>query len=286
MANSRSIMRIAVVSALVFLAAVPVYAQQRPLVTEDPETIGAGRVLVEGGIEYDRDVKYPVSGLQGHLARVPLIGTSIGISSIAEIQIDQASFSRLKITDRRPAPLADMVTVTGPTASDSDDLIIGTKVRLAPEGTRRPAFGFRFATRLPNANNESGLGLDTTDFFASILAGKTTQSVRVVGNIGFAILGDATNGSRQNDVVTYGLSFARAITEAAEVVGEVNGRANTRSAGPLPGTESRSVVRMGVRYTIGGWRGDAGILIGATSNDLGVGVTTGFTYVFSAFQVP
>jgi hypothetical protein len=178
------------------------------------------------------------------------------------------------------------MNVMGSSTTDSDDLIIGTKIRIAPEGTARPAFGFRFATKLPNANNESGLGLDTTDFFASVLAGKTTQSVRIVGNIGFAILGDPTNGNRQNDVVTYGASFARAITNAAEVVGEVNGRANTRSAGPLPGTESRSIVRMGLRYTVGGWRGDAAVLFGATNNDPGIGFTAGFTYVFTAFQVP
>jgi len=279
-------MRTFLITLIVSLAASGAFAQQRPLITEDPETIGAGRVLLEGGVEYDHDVVYPVSGLTGNLFRVPLVGVSVGVSSIAEVQIDQASFSHLDITSRRPAPLTGLMNVTGSSTTDSDDLIIGTKIRIAPEGTARPAFGFRFATKLPNANNESGLGLDTTDFFASVLAGKTTQSVRIVGNIGFAILGDPTNGNRQNDVVTYGASFARAITNAAEVVGEVNGRANTRSAGPLPGTESRSIVRMGLRYTVGGWRGDAAVLFGATNNDPGIGFTTGFTYVFTAFQVP
>jgi hypothetical protein len=66
----------------------------------------------------------------------------------------------------------------------------------------------------------------------------------------------------------------------------VYGRANTRAAGPLPGTESRSVVRMGLRYTYRSLRGDAALLLGATNNDPGVGFTTGFTYVFNAFQVP
>src|SRR6185295_9884340 len=279
-------MRTFLVSVLISLAAGTAFAQQRPLVTEDPETIGAGRVLVEGGIEYDRDVVYPVSGLQGHLLRVPIGGLSIGVSSIAEIQIDQVSFQRLEITSRQNAPLSDLVTANGSSASDSEDVMIGAKIRIAPEGAARPAFGFRFATKLPNAGNESGLGLDTTDFLASILVGKTTQSVRIVGNIGLGILGDPTNGNRQNDVVTYGLSFARAITNAAEVVGEVNGRASTRSGGPLPGTESRSIVRLGLRYTAGGWRGDAGLLLGATNDDPGIGFTAGFTYAFTAFQVP
>jgi hypothetical protein len=196
------------------------------------------------------------------------------------------SFSRLDITARRTAPLSDLVTATGSSTTDADDVMIGAKVRIAPEGTKRPAFGFRFATKLPNTGNESGLGLDTTDFFSSILVGKTTQSVRIVGNIGLGILGDPTNGNRQNDVVTYGLSFARAITNEAEVVGEVNGRANTRAAGPLPGTESRSIVRMGLRYTTGGLRGDAAVLLGATNNDPGIGFMAGFTYAFTAFQVP
>ena len=279
-------MRILFVSLMV-LAGVPnAFAQQRPLVTEDPETIGAGRLLLEGGVEYDHDAIYPVSGLRGNLLRLPLVGVSIGVSSIAEIQIDQASISRLSITSRTRAPLSDLVTATGTSTTDADDLIIGTKIRIAGETTKRPAFGFRFATKLPNAGNESGLGLDTTDFFATVLAGKTTESVRIVGNIGLGILGDPTNGNRQNDVLLYGVSFARAITNAAEVVGEVNGRANTRAAGPLPGTESRSIVRMGLRYTYGGWRGDAAVLLGATNNDPGIGVSVGATYVFTAFQVP
>jgi hypothetical protein len=279
-------MRILFASLIFVLGAGSAVAQQRPLLTEDPETIGAGRVLVEGGVEYDDDAVYPVSGLRGDLFRVPIGGVSIGISSIAEVQFDQISFSRLSITSRRPAPLSDVVTATGSSTTDAEDLIVGTKIRIAGETGSRPAFGFRFATKLPNAGNESGLGLDTTDFFATVLAGKTTQSVRIVGNVGLGILGDPTNGNRQNDVLLYGVSFARAITNAAEVVGEVHGRANTRGGGPLPGTESRSVVRMGLRYTYGGLRGDAAVLLGATNNDPGVGFTAGFTYVFNAFQVP
>jgi len=279
-------MRIVLASLILLLGAGSAVAQQRPLLTEDPETIGAGRVLVEGGVEYDNDAVYPVSGLRGDLFRVPIAGVSIGVSSIAEVQFDQISFSRLSIDSRRPAPLSDLVTATGSSTTDAEDVIVGTKIRIAGETSSRPAFGFRFATKLPNAGNESGLGLDTTDFFATVLVGKTTQSVRIVGNVGLGILSDPTNGNRQNDVLLYGVSFARAITNAAEIVGEVTGRANTRGAGPLPGTESRSIVRMGLRYTYGGLRGDAALLLGATNNDPGVGFTAGFTYVFSAFQVP
>jgi hypothetical protein len=264
----------------------PASAQQRPLVTEDPEPIGSGRLLIEGGIDAAHDQQYPVSGLQGNLWRIPTIGVSIGISSIAELQLDGGFFNRLSIHSRKPAPLSNLLTVTGSTTHDVEDIVVGTKIRLWPEAARHPAIGIRFATRLPNAQNESGLGLDTTDFFASLLAAKTVQSIRVVGNIGVGILGDPTQGDRQNDVLTYGVSFARALTDRAELVGELNGRVSTRSGPAFPGTESRGLLNLGGRYTRGSIRFDAAAFVGLTTVDPTIGFTTGFTYVFNAFQIP
>jgi hypothetical protein len=261
-------------------------AQQRPLLTEDPETIGAGRVLAEAGFDVGRGVSYPASGLEGNLLRLPLLGLSIGVSSIAEVQIDGGLYNRLSITERSVAPLAGMVTATGDSTSSVEDWTIATKVRLLSETGNRPGLGFRFATKLPNASNESGLGLDTTDFFASLLGAKTVQSIRVVTNVGVGILGDPTRGDRQNDVLTYGFSLARALTQAAEVVAEINGHLDTAEGAPPPGTGSRGQVRVGARYTIGGWRGDAAILLGVTSRDPSIGIAAGFTYVFSPFTIP
>jgi hypothetical protein len=263
-----------------------VEAQQRPLQTEDPEPVGAGRVLIEGGLDYAHDQHFPVSGLEGNLWRIPTIGVSIGISSIAEFQIDGGPFNHLTITKRGAAPLAKLLTVTGDTTHDVEDIVVGTKIRLVGESAHRPAFSFRVATRLPNAQNETGLGLDTTDFYASLLGAKTVESVRFVGNIGVGILGDPTDGERQNDVLTYGLSFARAMTDRSEVVGEINGRVSTRSGSAFPGTESRGLLRFGGRYTRGPVRFDAGVFFGLTTIDPTIGFTTGFTYVFSAFKVP
>ena len=118
----------------------------------------------------------------------------------------------------------------------------GTRARTIVTPTH-PAFGVRFATRLPNAGNESGLGLDTTDFHAQVLVGKTVQSIRIVGNVGLGILGDPTRGDNQNDVLDYGFSVARAVREGLEVVGELNGRASTRGGTPPVGTESRAMMR-------------------------------------------
>jgi hypothetical protein len=261
-------------------------AQQRPLVTEDPETIGAGRMLIEAGVDAAHDQQYPVSGLEGNLWRIPTIGLSFGLSSIAELQIDGGPYNRLTVTKRVPAPLSDQLSFTGTTTHDVEDVVVATKIRILSETGSRPAFGIRFATRLPNASNESGLGLDTTDFSGALLAAKTVQSIRVVGNFGVGILTDPTAGSRQNDVVLYGVSFARAMTQAAEIVGELNGRASTRTGGPLPGTENHSLLRFGLRYTQGTVRFDGGLFFGLTTVDPTIGFTAGLTYVFNAFKVP
>jgi hypothetical protein len=249
--------------------------------------MGAGRVLLEGGIDAAHGVEYPVSGLKGNLWRIPTVGISIGISSIAELQIDGGLYDKLSITERRVAPLSNLLTIgTDTTTHDVEDIVLATKIRFISETAGRPALGVRFATRLPNASNESGLGLDTTDFYMTLLGAKTVQSIRVVGNFGFGILADPTVGNRQNDVLTYGLSFARAMTQQTEIVGEVVGRISTRSGDPFPGTESRGLVKIGGRYTYSSVRFDAAAYVGLTSIDPTIGFTAGVTYVFSAFRIP
>jgi hypothetical protein len=262
-------------------------AQQRPLVTEDPETIGAGRVLLEAGLDLERDVFYPVSGLEGNRLSVPTLGVSVGLSSIAEIQIDGGLYQRLDISERRDAPLSALLDFDGDRTHDVEDLVLATKIRLFGEAASRPAVGLRFATRLPNASNEAGLGHDLTDFFASLLIAKTVQSIRIVGNAGVAIVGDPTaDVPEQNDLVTFGISVARAMTASAELVGEINGRLNFIDGPADPGAENRAVMRFGGRYTRGTVRVDAAALIGMTSRDPQIGLTTGFTWVFDAFRVP
>lgn len=281
----RCVVLIALVTLLAGLAA-PAAAQQRPLATEDPEPVGAGRILLETGLDLAHDQQYPVSGLKGNLLRFPTIGISVGISSIAEFQIDGDFYSRLNISQRNPlAPLASAVPA-GDSSHSVDDAVVATKIRLLSETGSRPAIGIRFATKLPNASNESGLDLNTTDFFMSLLGAKTVQSVRVVGNFGVGILSDPTDGARQNDDLTYGLSFARAVTQQVEMVGELNGRVSTRSGTAFPGTESRGLLKLGGRYTAGMWRLDAGLFFGLTTVDPTVGFTTGLTYVFTGFKVP
>lgn len=265
----------------------PAFAQSRPLITEDAETVPAGSILLEAGFDIQRDRTYPVSGLTGNLMRIGTFGFSFGVSSIAEIQLDGGVINRLAIVTRDPtAPLAYMLEVPEESTSDVEDLRIGTKVRFVSETASRPSFAIRFSTKLPNAGNESGLGMDTTDFHFGIALAKTVESVRIVGNAGFAILPDAVRGDRQNDVLEYGFSLARAVGSGAEVVGDLNGRLNTRAGEAIPGTESRAVIRLGARATQGPVRFDGAFLLGITEFDPSWGISTGITWVFRGFDVP
>ena len=266
--------------------ATPAVAQQRPLKTEDPETIGAGRVLIEAGVDYDRDVLFPVSGLRGNLFTVPAFGISLGASSIAEIQIDWGTYQKLNITEQIPgAPLSHLLLLDGPSTDDFGDIHIGAKVRLLSETAGRPAIGSWFRTRLPNAGNESGLGKDVQDFSSALTIGKTVQSIRVVANIGMTMIGKPTEAAAQDDLLIYSLSVARAVTEHSEFVGEFVGRANFANI-VTPGAEDRGLLRFGARYTTSGVRFDAGVLVGLTSRDPAIGLTGGFTWVFDAFNIP
>jgi hypothetical protein len=265
------------------LMAAPAFAQQRPLVTEDPETIGAGRVLLEGGFSLDSEQSNFVNGLKGDIARFGTFGASIGIGAAAEVQIDGGLFQRLTVTQRLPnAPLETItLLLPGDRASSMEDVIVGTKIRLVSETASRPALGIRFGTKLPIADPEKGIGLGTTDFFASFLVAKTVRSVRTVGNAGLLMLSNPVTPGDSVHALGYGMSIARAVTNAFEVVGEINGRLASFEEVVPGGPDSRAVLRFAGRYTYAMLRLDFGVLAGLTNSDPDFGISAGATYVIS-----
>jgi hypothetical protein len=269
---------------LCLLTGATAHAQQRPLVTEDPETIGTNRILLEGGFSLDTDQENPVHGIAGDITRIGTFGVSVGISPTAEIQVDGGLIQRIEVTERLatlvPSPVANPL-VAGDRASGFDDLVIATKIRLASESTSRPAIGLRFGTKLPTASPDKGIGLGTTDFFATFLVAKTVQSVRTVGNVGMVVLGNPVTGGDQSTALGFGISVARAVTNEFEVVGELNGRLTPFEKIVPVGLESRGVFRLAGRYTYQMLRLDFGLLAGMTKRDPSFGISAGATYVIT-----
>ena len=70
--------------------ATPARAQSRPLVTEDPETVPTGFILLEAGIDSLNGMIFPASGLTGNQTR------------LATTEVPTASFALLDLVGPMP----------------------------------------------------------------------------------------------------------------------------------------------------------------------------------------
>ena len=215
-----------------------------------------------------------------------MFGFSFGVSSIAEIQLDGGLRDSLSIKRPVPAPLSGMLTVTGthtadfPDATDRREGAIPVRDRVtagdgravldavAERGQRERTRPRHHRFQLQHQSRQDGaVGSHRRQFRV-----RHPSPIRCGATV-------------QNDVFNYGFSVARAVQPGVEVVGELNGRQNTRSGTPPVGTESRSMMRLGARFTRGPVRIDGALLIGVTEHDPTWGFTTGLTWVFKAFTI-
>ena len=171
-------------------------AQQRPLTTEDPEVDRRGRLLVEAGVESGSNAWYSLSGLNGDRVR-----HARGCQRRARpLSPNCSSTPATLVRHRQPGRRAAGVSRAGRRHAhlrrhrrDGGD----EDAHAAPRAAGRPSIGVRFETRLPNASNESGLGLDTTDFFFSIL-GRRRRSAHCASSATRASAFWATRSSRRS----------------------------------------------------------------------------------------
>jgi len=273
--------RITFVLLLLLTLTVAVQAQQRPLITEDVDIIPPGTIRIEAGIDFMQGAKFPLSGINGDLTRVGVIGISFGMGPNVEFQIEGVAQNYVSINSRGasaiPLELAPGVNST----NDTGDFTLAAKFKLRNETRRGPSLGFRFGVQLPNSNEARGIGLNQTNAFGSILFGKKFGSdgrFNTFGNLGLAILAAPTEPFTQNDVFTYGLAGIFRINKQFSLAGEVNGRANTRPGNGPIGTESQSEARLGMQIRASGLRFDFAGIKGLTSFSPNSGFTVGVTY--------
>ena len=264
-------------------------AQQRPLITEDVDIIPPGTIRIEGGLDFMQSVKYPVSGINGDLTRVGVIGVNIGMGPNVEFQIEGVAQNVLSINSRGTSAIPlNLVPGTNST-HDTGDFTLWTKFKLRNETERGPSLGFRVGVGLPNSSQGTGIGLNQTNAYGQILVGKKFGQdgrFNTFGNLGIAILTAPTELFSQNDVITYGVAGIFRLNKQFSVAGEVNGRANTRPGnGPL-GTESQSEARLGMQIRASGLRFDFAGIKGLTSFSPNSGFTVGVTYDTPAVFAP
>jgi hypothetical protein len=264
-------------------------AQQRPLITEDVDIIPPGTLRIEAGLDFMQSAKYPVSGLNGDLTRVGVIGVNIGMGPNIEFQIQGVAQNVLSINSRGPSAIPLNLADGANSTHDTGDFTLWAKFKLRNETERGPSLGFRFGVGLPNSSQGTGIGLNQTNAYGQILVGKKFGQegrFNTFGNLGIAILTAPTELFSQNDVFTYGAAGIFRINKQFSVAGEVNGRANTRPGnGPL-GTESQSEARLGMQIRASGLRFDFAGIKGLTTFSPNSGFTVGVTYDSPAVFAP
>jgi len=264
---------------LLFLFPVfPAGAQQRPLRTDDAALLAAGRVRAEFGIEFMQGQKYPLSGLVGDLTRVGATGFQVGVGEYAEFQISGVFQDFLSVTRQGQAVIPP--NFLGNATSDFGDLVLATKLKLLSDSAWRPGMAFKFAVQLPMATNESGLGTDETEFFASLLLAKQLGRVRLLGSLGLAIMGSPVEPNTQADKITYGAGMILRMHPRINLAAEITGREGPERVG----NENQRLARLGLQFISGGFRWDVAGIAGFKHHDPDTGLAVGVTYEFQAFN--
>ena len=282
---SRHLLKLCLLMAALMVFINPsVRAQQRPLITEDVETIKPGAVRLEFGFDFVQNKDFSLSGLNGDLTRIGVITIRFGLAPNVEIESGGVLQNFLSI-NRQYRPSAIPLNLTSPPNSTHDigDFYLAAKIKLRNEGRRAPALGFRFGAQLPNSNQARGIGVNQTNFFATALAGKHFGPWQFNGNLGLGILTAPIDFFTQNDVVLYGASAAYKVNERVTLVGEVNGRYSTRRTAPR-GTESEGEARLGARIRAAGLLWDVGGITGLNGRGPRSGITFGVSYEADLFK--
>src|SRR6266540_3927479 len=155
-----------------FPFALQIQAQQRPLLTEDVDIIPPGSLRIEAGIDFLQGSRFPVAGLTGDLTRVGVIGVNIGFAPNVEFQLEGVAQNFLSINSRGASSIPLSLTPGANSTNDIGDFILWAKFKLRNETRHGPSLGFRVGVGLPNSNQASGIGLNQTNAYWSILVGK------------------------------------------------------------------------------------------------------------------
>ena len=170
-------------------------------------------------------------------------GSALRQAWIAELQIDGGPYNHLFITKRSPAPLANLVTATGDSTNDVEDLVVATKIRLFPEGDTIPRLVFASPPACQTRATKAASASTRPISWRRSLPPKRSSRFAWSGTSVRLPLGPLA-GDAQNDVLIYGVSVARAVTDQAEMVA-AGGWASVRQKRSLPGHRNTRTAEYG-----------------------------------------
>ncbi|MBI4679520.1 MAG: hypothetical protein HY748_18255 [Elusimicrobia bacterium] len=156
---------------------------------------------------------------KGWLMRAPVLSVRASPADDVEIQVGAPAQVWARGDD-------------GAKRNDGGDIVLGTKWTALREKGLRPALGFRWAVKLPNTSEETGLGTDQTDVMADLILSKTVGRVQLDGNLGLVVMGDPLHEVDQVDVLTGGLAASVLVGPGLAAVFEVEGASGRRIFDP------------------------------------------------------
>lgn len=266
------------------LTSISAFGQQRPLLTEDVDITPKGSFNISAGVEFSQNDKFPLSGLKGDLTRVGDVRFRLGLASNVELIIQGTLQNFLAInSESNPSPIP--LNLDGNSSNDSGDFTIATKIKIRNETKIVPALGFITGFQLPNSDQARGIGSNQINVFGKVLMQKRfgkrkgkDARLNLYGNLGLGIMSAPLLQFTQNDVLLYGFAGNLNVTDRINIVGEVNGRQNTRKGVAPLGTEDISQVRFGTQIKASGLMFDAAAFLGLTKFSPRSGFTFGVTY--------
>lgn len=228
----------------------PVEGVPGPLFFQTPTLVFVpkGTVRVTFGAVYLDHVSIPSSGLAGNMEEFGRVRVDLGFSSRIEVRVQGVVRQRLEI-DWDQSHQVPPSQVTGSTTHDAGDFSVITLARLLPQRGLLPEWGLRIEAKLPNTDEQRGIGTDTTDVIISVPLQTRIGRLFMVADLGLGILTEPKNAQSQNDVLVYGFAAAYNATPQLLVSGEIAGR--WADSGSTPGTGSQSTLRAGASYSFG-----------------------------------
>lgn len=181
------------------LLAAPLAAQSldgHPFHALSPATLPWGGHIIETGLEYRTStVPSPLTADdKGDLLKAPEIRYRVGFGR-AELSIGGAAWQSF---EPESSALDDQ--------HENGDVSFWLSVSVLEQRRGRIGVGLALGAKMPEASDWTGLGTDEADTFFAVLLGQSKPSWEWRFNLGMAILGDPTEKSAQEDMVTYSLA--------------------------------------------------------------------------------
>ncbi|MFZ4621404.1 MAG: hypothetical protein ACOYNS_12660 [Bacteroidota bacterium] len=250
------------------------FSQQHPLPVESASLLEAGHAQFDFTAAYFHDQTYPLSGLTGDLTKFGTIRIAVSLSEFVELQTDGTLLNILRINDRKPAFNSTRTISANPT-SDIGDFSFWTKFAVLNEYSTGIGFSVRFGIQLPNASNESGLGIDEMNFHSSLLFQKHFAGKWTI-NTGLGILGDPTVAGQQHDVFIYGIEYTLPIGETTYLLLQYAGRRGHEGTGIY----HLDNAKVGLEYEIGDLSLSAAAVTNFSAEDKSKGIELTASYLF------